>query len=196
MFRKTLEAVLNEKNKTEAEKVFAKNYYKHYPLIDSKSPMNMLCHYIENINFDLKQKIKFTSLKPFDWTVYQNRSVDFTDDQKDDIISALQAYLKNQSANLSLGTEDVNIDLQSVLLGVNNNIDIVTNILVQYFYETHPKSNKTLLWRYFGKHLYNNVVNNSTNEKIYFPIKAKNGEIQYLCDQYELKEVPADDKDR
>jgi hypothetical protein len=43
------------------------------------------------------------------------------------------------------------LDLKEKLLEECNNIDIILNILVDYFYRDNPKSNKDMLWKFFDK---------------------------------------------
>ena len=69
-----------------------------------------------------------------------------------------------------------------------NNIDILTNIYVDYFYKILPKSNKDILWKYFGKNIVKNILENS-KDPIMFPLKDENGEIEYLGQTYSLKEI-------
>ena len=65
---------------------------------------------------------------------------------------------------------------------------LLANIYVDYFYETCPKSNKDILWKYFGKNIVKNIIEN-TKEPIMFPLKDEEGQIEYLGETYSLKEI-------
>lgn len=45
-------------NKTKEQKEFISNFYEFCPVLISDSPMNLLCKYIESINFDISRKTK------------------------------------------------------------------------------------------------------------------------------------------
>ena len=199
MFGKPLDTVLNSLSPTPSEKEFIEDYYEWSPLIESDSCMNALCKYIESVDFEIKDKIKTN--ESFDnYALYKNLGVAYSTKQQQLALKALQEYKQLKSKeqisknynNLYLDNrEEINVnsvDLEDIALQYINNIDILTNIYVDYFYEVCPKSNKDILWKYFGKNIVKNILEN-TNEPIMFPLRDENGQIEYLGQTYSLKEI-------
>jgi hypothetical protein len=194
-----LDTVLNSLSPSEQEKEFIEQYYEWCPLIDSDSCMNLLCKYIESIDFEIKDKIK-TNKKFNDFKLYKNQKVSYTEAQKNLALKALKEYKQIKSKeqinknynNLHLDNREDNVvhsaNLEEFGLKYISNIDVLTNIYVDYFYEDFPKSNKDNLWKYFGKYIVNNIKNN-TEEQILFPLKDVCGNIEYLGETYSLKEI-------
>ena len=199
MFGKPLDTVLNSLSPTEEEKKFVEEYYEWSPLIDSDSCMNVLCKYIESVDFEIKDKIK-TKENFAIYRIYKNLGVSYSVNQEQLALKALQEYKqlkakeqinKNYNGIYLDNREETNIasiNLEEIALKYINNIDTLTNIYVDYFYETCPKSNKDILWKYFGKNIVKNIIEN-TKEPIMFPLKDTNGNIEYLGKTYSLKEI-------
>ena len=55
-FRMTLKKLLLLDRHDKEQKEFIEKYYKHMPVTVSDSSMNLLCKYIESINFNISQK--------------------------------------------------------------------------------------------------------------------------------------------
>lgn len=199
LFGKPLDTVLHSLSLTEQEQKFVEDYYDWCPLIISDSCMNMLCKYIESIDFDLKDKIKTTEHFA-DYDLYKNKDIKYAPEEKCLALNALQEYklLKSKEQinknNSAIYLEDketfktVSVNLEEIALENLNNVEILTNIYVDYFYKENPKSNKDILWKYFGKNIFKNILKNTT-DPIMFPLKDINGDINYLGENYSLKEI-------
>ena len=205
-FRMTLKKLLNLDRHTKEQKEFIDNYYAHMPVTISDSSMNLLCRYIEGINFDISQKIK-TVLSDKFIKLLKNENFKYTECQYENIIEQLKLHIKSKQFDKSLSNnnEDDNdikkfdidtireykIDndsLESKLNGICGNPYIVTNCLVDYFYIYNANSNKDILWSTYGKYIFNNVKKNTKNV-VKFPIPSENGDIVYMGKKYELREV-------
>lgn len=199
LFGKPLDTVLHSLSPTTEEQEFIEKYYEWCPLIISDSCMNLLCRYIESIDFNIKDKIKttgnFTS-----YELYKNEKVNYTAEQKSLALNALHEYkqlktieqINKNSGAIYIDERETNKicspNLEEICLKYISNIDLIVNIFVDYFYVECPKSNKEILWKFFGKYIFDNILKN-THEPICFPIKDKNGDIEYLGEKYEVKEI-------
>jgi len=130
------------KRKTPEQKEFIRNFYEFCPVLISDSPMNMLCKYIEGVNFDISQKIKVDS-SLFDCNIYMNNDFDHIDFY-DDVKTNLQQFIKEQrilnvADNINEDSDDIDkyrevqIDSTSSNLferleKINSNPYIITNV--------------------------------------------------------------------
>jgi hypothetical protein len=83
-------------------------------------------------------------------------------------------------------------NLFNTLKSACTNSSIVVNCLIDYFYVEKPNSNKDLLWESYGKFIFKNIKNNTSNKKILFPFPSDNMnkvDLQYLGYDYILKEI-------
>ena len=198
-FHKSLEELLVAEEVTEEEEWFLKKYQKWCPLIDSPSCMNILCHYIESIDFELKEKIKSSSDFLF-YENYKNKGVYYSEKQKSLVLMALKEFnllkakeklnlIENQEFNREDFIEPVKTHtLEQICNQYVSNTDIIVNVLLDYFYYENPKSNKDILWASFGKKICENLKENSPS-KILFPLEDVNGELEYLGKKYKVREV-------
>ena len=69
-----------------------------------------------------------------------------------------------------------------------SNVYDLVDCLVHIFYVENPSSNKDLLWNTYGDIIFENIKV-KTNKPILFPFPSESGEIEYLHDRFELKEV-------
>ena len=65
MFRTKLKDLLVKENKTQEEKVFVKRYHKFSPVINTNCTMNVLCHMIEDVDFDIQYGKNCVSMLPY-----------------------------------------------------------------------------------------------------------------------------------
>jgi len=189
------------------QKEFVDNFYKYMPLTYSNNPMNLLCKYIEGINFEINKKIK--SLDDSNIiSIYINKEHPYTNEQYKEVINILNQHINKIRYNKILFNDvanDYNYDdniiqdfkidndlLEQELNNFCSDVYLVTNILIDYFYKDKISSNKDILWNTYGKYIYNNVKkNNIDNPK--FPFPNKYGKINYLGLNYSLKELNIDE---
>lgn len=192
--------------KTKDQREFISNFYEFCPVLISDSPMNLLCKYIESINFNISQKTKVDA-ELFNYEVYKRVGYE-CDESYDAIVVSLKEFISEQRnilVSTSVNSDDfiedenneivldvVSEDLFERLNKINSNPYIIVNCLVDYFYKDKPKSNKDLLWMTYGKYIYKNIVENSKSTTALFPMPCpdnKKGDIQYLGYNYKLQEV-------
>jgi hypothetical protein len=197
----TLRELMNLEVKTDEQQRFLRNYYYRMPVIYSDSTMNVLCRYLEGFKEEISQQVAIVDQTDF-YEVYKNPTATCSKRLYNKIRDAMKEHLKARAKSRSVGvytTEKNNKEadglyfeerelLKAKFLNITNNIDIIVNCLVDFFYQERPKSNKEVLWFAFGDIIFNNVKNN-TKGKIYFPIEDKNGDILYLGKKFSWKEV-------
>lgn len=191
--------------KTSEQKEFIRNFYEFCPVVISDSPMNLLCKYIESINFGISEKTKIDS-GSFDYSVYKRKDVEY-EKYYEQVKTVIQDFLKEQRLTIinSSGEYDndddanedkemqINFSVENLinkLSKVNSNKFIIVNCLVDYFYKEKPKSNKDILWNAYGNTIYKNIVKNSGVATALFPIPNDTDyDLEYLGYKYKLQEV-------
>lgn len=200
-YKMSLKELMCLENKTEEQKTFIENYYEYCPLTDSNSSMNLLCKHIESINFDIKNKIKINNNVDTYINLYKNKSLNYDKDIYIKICDIVDKFIKEKHFDKIVEdneTDDNQEDddfvlyddsLVDLLNAVCNNVNIVVNCLVDYFYIQKPSANKDILWDMYGKYLYKNIIRNSKVKSVYFPFPDDNGNIVYLNKRYKVSEV-------
>lgn len=202
-YRMSFEELKNLSKKTMEQRRFIDMFYKYMPVTYSDSSMNLLCRYIEGINFNINQKIKSSNsdLIP---SLYINHNQEFSDDIYEKIVLELRNHIKGKRFDNLIPEEDDetskynddtvkeykmdNDELENNLNSICSNPYVVTNCLIKYFYEDRPSANKDILWNTYGKYIFKNVKAN-TNNKIEFPFPDDKGDVVYLGKRYKLQEI-------
>lgn len=201
-FKKSFKKLIDTNNKNIEEQKFIDNFYNYSPLTHSDSSMNLLCKYIESINFDINTKIKVDSnINIID--LYKNKNYFYTQEQYEQIIKVLQNHImgiqfdkfmpdKDNDMNFNENTiKEFKLDNDNLERKINkicSNIYIVVNCLIDYFYKNNLNTNKDILWNTYGKYIFYNVKTN-TNKPYLFPFLDENGDIVYLNKKYSLKGI-------
>lgn len=205
-YRMTFHELEVQKEKTQEQEQFIAGFYEFCPVLISDSPMNLLCRYIEKIDFHISQKTK-TDAASFDYELYKRKNLDYTE-YYDEAASVIRIFLSeqrnllvtNSTENGYDNADDDNLpipdnttdDLYERLAGVSSNPYIIVNCLIDYFYREKPKSNKDLLWKTYGKFICKNIAANSGQAAALFPMPCGDREdydLQYLGYHYKLQEV-------
>ena len=193
-------------SKTEEQKEFIANFYEFCPVLISDSSMNLLCKYIENVQWGISQKTKIDA-KSFDYEIYKRKEFDYLEYYAD-VVSTVKKFIRQQRNTIIVNNEDtisnhsdkvheISLDntadnLYERLSKVNCNPYIIVNCLIDYFYKENERSNKDLLWVTYGKYIYKNIMENTGKTTALFPMPCKDNEecdLQYLGYGYTLKEV-------
>lgn len=193
-------------SKTEEQKEFIANFYEFCPVLISDSPMNLLCKYIENVQWGISQKTKIDA-KSFDYEIYKRKDFDYLEYYAD-VVSTVKKFIRQQRNTIIVNNEDmtpnhsdkvheISLDntadnLYERLSRVNCNPYIIVNCLIDYFYKENERGNKDLLWATYGKYIYKNIMENTGKTTALFPIPCKDNEecdLHYLGYDYTLKEV-------
>lgn len=193
--------------KTKEQKEFVANFYEFCPVLISDSSMNLLCKYIESINFGISQKTKINA-ELFDYEIYRRNEFEYMN-YYEEVKSVTKEFISEQrnviivqnidndeyencDDNHEIYLDNTSEDLFERLNKINCNPYIIVNCLIDYFYKEKPKSNKDLLWTTYGKYIYKNIVDNTGSSTALFPIPCEEDEtwdLQYLGYHYKLQEV-------
>ena len=184
------------------QKQFIDNYYRYMPLTYSDSSANLLCKYIESINFEINSKIKALNIDVINF--YKNDNHPYSEDQYNQIIEILNQHIMgvkynklsqiNNNEDNDYNEDDIrefkldNDTLENKMNNVCSDAYLVTNVLLDYFYVIKSSANKDILWSTYGKYIYQNIKEKCTG-KISFPFPNKNGDIKYFGTNYSLKEI-------
>jgi hypothetical protein len=200
----SLEELMNSKRKTKEQLEFLNLFEQYSPVINSDCVMNNLCKYIESVDFGIKNIINDTKNEKF-YSFLLNNDVEFNNDRFSLLMETYNKYKKmihklipvtSQNQSQKSGFDEGQHKLvngqyekfKSKLSEICANENELVNYLVYLFYIEQPNSNKELLWKLYGKNLFENIKSNTSN-KIFIPIPDENGTINYLNNKYSLKEV-------
>lgn len=198
----SLNELLVKEDKNEKEIEFIKNYNKYMPVIISDSVMNNICKYIENVNFDIKNKIKVESNTNI-FTEYLSNTYFYNEDIYIKLLEEYNSFKKDiaQLSRIKNGSvknkydNDTEQQVNTIYEGFMNRMESVcSNVcdlvdhLILIFYCENPSSNKDLLWNCYGEIIFKNIKKRNT-KPIMFPIPDTCGDIIYLNQKYLLKEV-------
>lgn len=178
-FRKPLNILLdNNTSHTLEEKEFIDNFYEYMPVVYSDSPMNMLCRYIEGINFNLKKKIKGSGISEKTIENLKHKNLLYNDKYKKFVINTLENYLtdlKNKQIYDKVPKDKKDEKIITVSLedyffshGIRN-MYMALNCLIDYYYKDNPNKNKDVLWNNMGNYIFNNIKRNTGNVCV-FPL--------------------------
>lgn len=197
----SLKELMDSEEKTEQQQKFMDNYYLYMPVIYSNSTMNILCRYLEKFKREISQQVSIVDQTDF-YKIYQNPNITYSNVTYKKIKNTVLEQLKEKQNGRSVGmytfelnnkeADNMYFDEREILkakfLAVSDNIDVIVNCLVDFFYKERIKSKKDFLWFVFGDVMFENVQKN-TQEKLYFPFENKNGDISYLGKRFSWKEV-------
>ena len=203
-FGLTLNELLIKENCNEKEQSFVDAYYRFLPVIDSDSVMNLLCKHIENVDFDIKSKLKTSKIGDL-YKLYMKNDIPKNQETYQKVLNEYKKFMKelkdlntmgiNQNANKEQFDEEsdrvvnnIYDDFKSRMFEICSYAYELTNYLVEIFYCEYKSSNKDILWNSFGKYIFSNIKSN-TKEPIFFPMPNKEGGIIYLNKKYKLEEV-------
>lgn len=191
---------------TEQQRVFKFLFYKRLNIVDSPCEMNRLCHYIESVDFNIRQKVKTS--QDFDCTVLMSDTAEFNDKTYASISRAIKSFLSEQEESRKLSRsksgrsgvafsnkvynqKEMQMEyLKNQLSLACPNEEELTNYMVQYFYTEKKTSNKGILWSICGPQLFKNV--RSKHHTIYFPEKTEDnrtGDLTFLYENYSIEEM-------
>lgn len=190
-FGKTLNDLYASDDKTEEEEAFIYNYEKYMPISRAPGTMNRICWKIED-------EFKTTDVLPdveFDRSIlksdaeYSQEEFDAIKFVYDEYNKNMQIFLKGIRKNDSDKTErDIVIsqlknEFSNICYSICPNSRVLTNIVVDICYTSNK--NKSFAWDVCGNEIFKNVLANSNN-KIQFPIKDENGNIEFCGKRFSL----------
>lgn len=189
----SLKSLIDLSQKTPEQMTFLDNYYKYMPVTMSDNPMNLLCKYIEGINFEISKKIKEESsdnaILNLKYDVEYNK-VDY--EKVSDIIDKCLLFQRElQFENMGkekdkCGAFDFSKYITEIILAIGN-VEKALNCVIDYFYINNPQKSKDIMWEMFGRYIYTRIKKDIST--VMFPMPDKNGDITYLGENYSVQEV-------
>lgn len=202
-YKMTIDELISKQYRTVEEQQTVNNYYKYMPLVYSNSSMNILCRYIESVNFEIAKKIKEISI--FDFESLYIDGHEPTEEEYSFVKSKIKEFMKRSkticidgSTSDDMRDEKISGKCPGVIISTDELMDelikdindayVITNCFIRYYYEDVPKSNKDLLWHTVGKYIVSNMIN-SGDGYIEVPVQDKNGDIEFLNKRYRREKI-------
>ena len=192
-FGMSLKSLIDLNQKTPEQMTFLDNYYKYMPVTMSDSPMNLLCKYIEGINFEISKKIKEESFNNTVLDLKYDIEYNNSDYEKVSgiIDECLLFYRELQFENAEKekdkrGIFDFSKYTYDIIASVGS-VCSAFNYVIDYFYINNPQKSKDVMWEIIGRYIYEKLRKNKTT--VMFPTPNKNGNITYLGENYSVQEV-------
>lgn len=193
LFGLTLEELLNAPRKTQAQKDWLKNYYEFSPLVESDSPMNLVCRQIEGVDFEITEK--FRNEKTWNPEVYLSETVEGWMDYYPEVTKCYDRYLRDVvsarvQSSVPFDKERAVTKLRESLSFICSNPVIVANCLVRYLLIDKPRKDLELFWAAYGRELVRAAAQKNAGV-LMFPFPERDGDIEYLGKKY--RRFPVDD---
>lgn len=204
-FKMSLEELLNLDSKNAQQIDFLKGFFKYMPVIDSDSAMNRLCHYIENINMNVRSHLKVKEGEDMR-NVFVPSDIEWNDSRYSDVVDAYMKYCDRCKLVNPIEEDGFNEDIYgdsppplSMLIGMLYSYisDVCSNpyeavmYLSYYMYVERDSSNKEMLWQTYGQEI-ESLIRSRNNGKVLFPMLDDDGDIKYLGKRYSMREVSID----
>ena len=190
-FGKTLDDLCASDYRTDEEEAFMYNYEKYMPISRAPGTMNRICWKIE----DEFQTVDVLPDVEFDRTILKSDAV-YSQDEYDAIKELYDEYNKNVQIFLKgIKKNETNKEEREFAIiqfkdefanacsTMCPNSEILANIVVDICYLSNK--NKSFAWDVAGEEIFQNVLKNSGN-KIQFPIKDDNGDIEFCGKRFSL----------
>ena len=194
-FRKSIDELKAEKNRTGEEEKFIQHYEKHLPLSNNPCVVNKIANKVENVfDGDLKLSRKENN---FDYNMYMLES-DFkaTQKQKKELVDLYEEYKKrtkdkrniaeqeNKEDKTKSNNEMFDIDRMRAREIIPNEIDL-TNTLIEMSYKS-TKISRAFTWALVGDVILNNLLSKNNNT-INYPVKDNEGDIVFNGNRFRLE---------
>lgn len=190
-FGKTLDDLYASNKKTEEEEAFIYNYEKYMPISRAPGTMNRICWKLE----DEFQSADVLPDVEFDRSILKS-DAPYSKEEYDEIKELYDEYNKNVQIFLKgIKKNDANKEERDLVMtqfknefanecsSVCPNSAVLANIVVDICYLSNK--NKSFAWDVAGEEIFLNVLKNSGN-KIQFPIKNDNGDIEFCGKKFSL----------
>lgn len=190
-FGKTLDDLYASDNRTEEEEAFIYNYEKYMPISRAPGTMNRICWKIEDEfqTVDVLPDVEFDRTILKSDSVYSQEEYDAIKELYDEYNKNVQIFLKGVKKNETNKEErefamiQFKDEFANACSTVCPNSEILANIVVDICYLSNK--NKSFAWDVAGEEIFQNVLKNSGN-KIHFPIKDDNGNIEFCGKKFSL----------
>lgn len=179
--------LLLKENKNEEEQRVIEDYFKYNPLLDSPSPMNLLCHFMENKIGEIKKESKNTI---FDYNVYINDDVKIDEYKLNKMRLLYKEFSDIKRNKHDTNKKDKHQKEETIFLfrkkfyEISSDISELTNLAVIVCYGNFPKRSKEFLWKLLPTGVTGNLNKNNILRTIEVPFEDEKGDFQYLNKKY------------
>ena len=190
-FGKTLDDLCASDYRTDEEEAFIYNYEKYMPISRAPGTMNRICWKIEDEfkTVDVLPDVEFDRTILKSDAVYSQEEYDAIKELYDEYNKNVQIFLKGTKKNETNKEErefaiiQFKDEFANACSTMCPNSEILANIVVDICYLSNK--NKSFAWDVAGEEIFQNVLKNSGN-KIQFPIKDDNGDIEFCGKRFSL----------
>ena len=190
-FGKTLDDLCASDYRTDEEEAFMYNYEKYMPISRAPGTMNRICWKIEDEfqTVDVLPDVEFDRTILKSDAVYSQEEYDAIKELYDEYNKNVQIFLKGIKKNETNKEErefaiiQFKDEFANACSTMCPNSEILANIVVDICYLSNK--NKSFAWDVAGEEIFQNVLKNSGN-KIQFPIKDDNGDIEFCGKKFSL----------
>ena len=190
-FGKTLDDLCASDYRTDEEEAFMYNYEKYMPISRAPGTMNRICWKIEDEfqTVDVLPDVEFDRTILKSDAVYSQEEYDAIKELYDEYNKNVQIFLKGIKKNETNKEEreftiiQFKDEFANACSTMCPNSEILANIVVDICYLSNK--NKSFAWDVAGEEIFQNVLKNSGN-KIQFPIKDDNGDIEFCGKRFSL----------
>ena len=204
-FGLSLDALKSQKRKNFQQIDFLDTFKKYLPVVDSPCEMNRICHHMEAINFNIKEKLKKTKQCQI-YRSYIRNSVpkndlnyllvlDVVRRLKNDLAVKNDTSIMNNRRETNQSQRETRDNIFKLVKMELNDITSdkfeLTNHLVEIFYKEFPSYNKNILFQLCGRYMVENVKQNHGGT-IQVPILDETGDFVFLNQKYRVEEVKND----
>lgn len=190
-FGKTLDDLCASDYRTDEEEAFIYNYEKYMPISRAPGTMNRICWKIEDEfkTVDVLPDVEFDRTILKSDTAYSQEEYDAIKELYDEYNKNVQIFLKGIKKNETNKEErefaiiQFKDEFANACSTMCPNSEILANIVVDICYLSNK--NKSFAWDVAGEEIFQNVLKNSGN-KIQFPIKDDNGDIEFCGKKFSL----------
>lgn len=205
-FGVSIDGLKNKKIKTDEENKFFRNHYRNMPLNIAPCVMNRLCNYCESKSLEVKNNMnsddnnKIISILMCDSSEYDEKRFSkmkelykyFCDRKKNhQKIKQTTQYKDSNNDDSFNDLQEFYKEIKEKAYEISSNSSELVNYAVKIVYELHSKAPKDFIWGVFGEDVLVNIESNR-QDKIFFPIFDKDGDINYMGDMFNLLEVKYD----
>ena len=195
LYNRTIKQLEETPRKTREQKQWLENYYHYAPLILGDSPMNMVCKYIESVDFGIMREIKESA--SFDPTIYMS-DVEVPEEMYQEIVSCYRDHVRGIQQMIGIGIEnqegvqELSINrLREKMRYICYNRQIVAAALVRYLYIENPAAKKMLLWEAYGNVMVEALLAKGSHQLL-MPMPSDSEGLDYLGERYVMQEVDLD----
>lgn len=196
-FRKSFDAIVKLKRKTEEQIKTVENYKKHSFFLNNNSVANRISSHMYTSEH-LIRKYSNKSSKDFDYSILKSKEKEINPyllKQMKDTLQEYKSFKKGIRRDLPNSFENIDAFISYLRKKCISEISSNEQELVNYAIEVTYGDETNMVefaWKMFPNGILQNIIENSSG-KILFPIQDDNGDIEYLWNRYSLKEFSLGD---